>query len=88
MMSDDPRNRRSENEPDIDAGEPVRVLAGLEQEPTATFLHVVRRKIHRRSTTSQFLSFSWKVPQLILLEFWNMLVQILSSRPTQKGGQS
>jgi hypothetical protein len=88
MMIDDPRNASSENEPDVDPGEPVTVLADLEQEPSTAFLNVVRRKIHRRSAASQFVSFSWNVPKVILLEFWNILVEILSSRGTQKGGQS
>jgi hypothetical protein len=88
MMSNDPKNSTSENEPDVDPGEPVRLLADLEQEPSAAFLNVVRRKIHRRSAASQFVSFSWNVPKVILLEFWNILVEILSPRGTQKGGQS
>jgi hypothetical protein len=88
MMSENPKDKQSENERDVETGEPVTVLAALEQDTSATFLTVVRRKIRRRSTASQFASFSWNIPKMILIEFWGVLVQLLSPRSTPKGGQS
>jgi hypothetical protein len=73
---------------DKDLGEPIADLLNLEQDTSPTFLSVVRRKIYRRSTTAQFVSFSFDLPKIILVEFWNMIVQLLSHRSTQKGGRS
>ena len=82
----DKSNPRPANDQDL--GEPIADLLDLEQDTSPTFLQVVRRKIHRRSMTSQFASFSWHLPKMILVEFWNMLVQLLNPRATQKGGRS
>jgi hypothetical protein len=86
-MSDTPIPQ-PENEQDVDAGPPIVELAGLEHEPSATFLSIIRRRIHRRSTASQLASFSWNMPGMIFLEFWNALIQLLGPRDTQKGGQA
>lgn len=73
---------------DQELGEPIAALLNLEQETSSTFLNLVRRKIYRRTTASQVAAFSWNVPRMILGEFWNMLVQLLNPRATQKGGRS
>ena len=73
---------------DQDMGEPIEALRDLEQDTSPSFLSSVRRKIYRRTTASQFASFSWHLPKMILVEFWNMLVQILNPDAAQKGGRS
>jgi hypothetical protein len=73
---------------DQDLGEPITDLLNLEQDTSPGFLNVVRRKIYRRAATSQFASFSWNVPKMIFVEFWNMLVQLLNPRAASKGGRS
>lgn len=73
---------------DQNLGEPIADLLNLEQDASSTFLSGVRRKIYRRSTTAQFVTFYFDLPKIILVEFWNMIVQLLSPRSTRKGGGS
>lgn len=87
-MSLEPNNSNPVPPRDQDLGEPIAALLDLEQDTSPTFLDRVRSKIYRRTTTSQFASFSWHLPKMILIEFWNMLVQILNPGATQKGGRS
>ena len=73
---------------DNDLGEPIAALLDLEQDTSPSFFARVRRKIHRRTTGSQLASFSWYLPRMILLEFWNVLIHILNPGAPQKGGRS
>jgi hypothetical protein len=68
---------------DVDPGRPVRGLGELEIEPSAGFLHRLRNKIERRSATSQFLSVTWYLPKLVLLEFVTIVFYFL--RPADDG---
>lgn len=62
-------------------GEPVAALATLEQDTSPQFVAIVRKKIHRRTTVSQFMGFSWNFPRMLLLELVRMLGEILGSNP-------
>lgn len=86
-MSPDPDDTNPRSSDGQELEEPIADLLNLEQDTSPTFLNGVRRKIYRRVTASQFASFSWDLPKMILLEFWNMLVEILNPRGSQKGGR-
>lgn len=83
--SDKPNPRPSD---DQELGAPIVDLLNLEQDISPAFLSSVRKKIYRRVTASQFASFSWELPRMILLEFWKMLVELSNPRASQKGGRS
>jgi len=67
------------NPQEENAGEPVRLLQEQEREPSFGFLARVRRKIHRRSATSQFAAFSWHLPRAILIEMISVFAHIFSA---------
>jgi hypothetical protein len=83
--SDKPNPRPSD---DQDLGPPIADLLNLEQDTSPAFLSSIRKKIYRRVMASQFASFSWDLPKMILLEFWKMLVELSNPRASQKGGRS
>ena len=85
-MSDDEKPVDPGNESEIDPGEPVKELAGFEYQASDRFLALVHTKIERRSTVSQFASFGWNVPKVILAEFWHALIQIVGSQGEKKKG--
>lgn len=87
-MSDNPEYGKTEDASHMDPDEPVKELAGFEYDTSDAFWNVVRRKIQRRSTASQFASFSWNVPRLILTEVWNALAHIIGSQSGKKEGRS
>jgi hypothetical protein len=62
-------------------GEPVPALANFEQETSPQFVEVVRKKIYRRVAVSQFLGLSWNFPQMLLLEFIEMLGAVFGAKP-------
>jgi len=70
---------------DPQAGEPITELKELERETSAFFVRGVRRKIHRRTTTSQLLSFSWQMPGMAFAALGNMVVHILSALTIRRG---
>lgn len=86
-MSDDAANSESNNEEEIDPGEPVGELASFEHAPSANFLGRIRRTLQRRATVSQIASFSWNTPLLVLMEFWLMLIQPLNPKGPRKDRQ-
>lgn len=51
-----------------DLGAPIEELREQEVEVTDEFLQRVRGKIHRRTTASQFATFSWFLPRSVLME--------------------
>ena len=75
MMSDGTENLNSQDHEEVDPGLPVVTLAGFEQPTSATFLTRVRQKIQRRTTTAQVVAFSWKVPSVVFLELWGIVVE-------------
>ena len=88
LTPSDPAGEERDKDREVDPGEPIAVLAGLERTPSPSFFNIVRRRIQRRSTASQLASFSWNVPTMIFMEFWKAVIQILSPRDTSKGGQA
>jgi hypothetical protein len=68
-----------------DAGEPVAALALLDLEASAGFWARVQKKINRRLTASQVVSFSWHLPQVILLELLDFAFHLFSPTQQPKG---
>jgi hypothetical protein len=86
MNENPPRNPAAmPNGEDEDTGEPIRELIDLEQETSPSFLNNILRKIDRRNTASQFLSFSWQVPRTIFFELGSLLMHILNAISIRKG---
>ena len=86
-MVDEPPNSTPHRDQEIDAGEPVKALADLENETSLQFMSLIRRTIHRRNTASQVASFSYNVPSIVLLELWRSLMEILNLPRVRKGRQ-
>jgi hypothetical protein len=70
---------------DPQAGEPIAELKELEQETSPLFVRGVRTKIHRRTTATQLLSFSWQMPGMAFAALGHMVIQIFSALTTRKG---
>jgi hypothetical protein len=64
---------------------PIRGLADLEHEVSPQFVSMVRQKIQRRATVSQFANFSWSLPRMILMEFLSLVVHVLAVADGRKG---
>jgi hypothetical protein len=67
-------------------GDPVRRLSEFEEPVRRGFFGRLRRKIERRSLTSQLLGFSWHLPLTILLEFLGMFFQLVVPEKHGEGG--
>ena len=76
------------NDEDLDTGQPIEMLADLEEPARPGFMERVRNRIERRSLTGQFASFTWYLPKVILLEFLEMLFELFSSPQRPKGDSS
>ena len=70
---------------DDEMGEPIEALRELRQDTSPSFVIVIRKKIQRRTTASQLLSFSWQLPKIVFFELGTMLVQILNAFSIRKG---
>jgi hypothetical protein len=83
-MSEDPGapGDAAGQEPD----QPIVALAELEQDISPAFLAVVRKKIHRRTTASQVVAFSWTVPKMIFFELANIFTRLLMLAGKRRGG--
>ena len=64
--------------------DPIELLRAQTYEPSGEFLQRIRRKIHRRTTTSQLASFTWHLPGTILIEIAGLLRHFVS---TASGGR-
>jgi len=77
-------NERKESEirvdQDIDPGEPISALAGLEHDVSSRFVNRIRLTVQRRTTLSQLVSFFLSIPLLVLRELWS----VLRTRPNPK----
>jgi hypothetical protein len=85
MSEQTPSNSSALPDEDPQAGEPIVALKELEQDTSVFFLRGVRKKIHRRTTASQLLSFSWQIPGMAFAALGNMVVHILSALTIRKG---
>ena len=86
-MSDGPMTPGFHGSEEIDPGVPIDQLASFERDVSTGFLGRIRRRIQRRTTVSQLVSFSWSVPILVLLEFWIALADQLSPKSVRKDHQ-
>jgi hypothetical protein len=73
--------------PNASGDEPIPELRRLEGDVSPLFLRKLRSRIYRRSTAAQFASFSWRLPGVVLLELSSMLMQVLNSFGSRKGGR-
>jgi hypothetical protein len=80
-MSNERKASEMRDDQDIDPGEPISALAGLEHDVSSRFVNRIRHTVQRRTTLSQFVSFSLSIPLLVLRELWSML----TTRPNPKG---
>jgi hypothetical protein len=82
-------NPEGGNSGDTPGGEPetgpaIRVLAEQEYDTSPDFIGRVRRKIYRRMAASQFASYSWHLPKVILMELAGLLRHFVKSSGTNK----
>lgn len=71
----DPPSPGSPDENDL--GTPARELVQFEAEPSTSFVPIVRRKIYRRTAASQFVSFTWNVPVMVLRELLTFGIELI-----------
>ena len=69
---------------DEQMGQPIRILRDQEYEPSTDFIARVRRRIHRRTATSQVASYSWHMPKMILIEMISVIEHLLQAFGTSK----
>jgi hypothetical protein len=58
--------------------QPIRILMEQERETSPDFIRRVRSMIHRRTATSQFVSYSWHLPKVVLTEMVGLLGHLFS----------
>jgi len=63
------------SEPD----EPIRLLAQQEEQAAPDFIPKLRRRIHRRAASSQFVAFCWELPQIVLFEMVHLAVEVAAA---------
>jgi hypothetical protein len=71
---------------DVETGEPIAALSGIEVAPSPGFLARLRNRIERRTVTSQVASFAWHVPVAVLYEFLSMVFAFVGPQGDRKGG--
>jgi hypothetical protein len=67
------------NGPAPEQEEPIRLLARQEEQAAADFIPKLRRRIHRRAASSQFVAFCWELPQIVLLEMVHLAVEVAAA---------
>ncbi len=67
-----------------DESEPLTQLRDLEQETSGDFVGRVQRSIQRRTAASQFATFSWSLPPMLLREMAEILRSVCSSPESRK----
>ena len=72
------------NPADEELGTRIQVLADAEVPVSDEFIGRVRRTIQRRTTVSQFASYSWHIPKVILMEMASMFGHILKASANSK----
>jgi hypothetical protein len=79
--SGDPNNPPGEPET------PVSELREMEHEVSPEFMRKVRGKIHRKTTTNQFMSLTWYLPKVVLVEMAGVLKHVLDTVGGKKESQ-
>ena len=72
--------------PGGDADEPIGEIASLQEEVPAGFLARLRRRIERRSLTSQIVGFSWEFPKVLLAQLLDFVFSLFTPRQDGGGG--
>ena len=67
------------NGPGPEQEEPIRSLAGQEDQAASDFIPKLRRRIHRRATSSQVVSFCWELPQIVLFEMVHLVAEVAAA---------
>jgi hypothetical protein len=83
-MSDNPEDPEIGNAEDIDPGESIPALAGLEHDASSGLVKRIRRAIHRRTTVGHLASFSVSIPSMLLREIWSILIKRPNPIDTRK----
>ena len=86
-MSDGPADSERQDGEEVDPGEPIAVLAELDDEASTDLLTRIRRTIQRRTAAAQLASFSWSAPLMVLKEVWLILIEQLNPKSTGKDGR-
>ena len=72
------------NSGEDDADLPIHSLKEQESDTAPDFLSRVRNSIHRRTTASQFASYSWHLPKVVLIEMASVLSHIFTAAGGKK----
>jgi hypothetical protein len=70
-----PNSGGDEQDPDL----PIASLKDQEREAAPDFVSRVRNKIQRRTAASQFATYSWNLPKLVLIEMVSLLSHIFTA---------
>ena len=79
-------NVRDPEDEDPELGEPIRELRDIATETPVFFLSAVRRKVYRRTTASQLLTFGLQASKIVAIESTRMMIEILSTLGKRDGG--
>jgi hypothetical protein len=60
------------------------LLTRQEESGTEDFLRNLRRRIHRRSVTAQVATFTWELPQPVLLELLHLTKEVFVALASRK----
>jgi|SwirhisoilCB3_FD_contig_31_4946234_length_638_multi_2_in_0_out_0_1 hypothetical protein len=77
---------RNPEDGDQEFGEPIGELKEIALDTPVSLLPAVRRKVHRRTTASQLLTFGLQAPKMIAIEAVRMMIEILSTLGKRRGG--
>jgi hypothetical protein len=80
-MSNERKESEIKDAQDIDPGEPISALEGLEHNVSIHFVNRIRLTVQRRTTLNQLVSFLLSIPLVVLRELWS----VLRTRPNPKG---
>ena len=64
---------------------PIEELRDLEKQPAPDFLGRVQRSVGRRQLASDTIDLSWTVVQVMVLEAFEMIFDLLRGRKGEKG---
>lgn len=67
------------HDPEQRQEEPIRLFASQEEQVAADFIPKLRRRIHRRAASSQFVAFCWELPQIVLFEMVHLAVEVAAA---------
>jgi hypothetical protein len=67
---------------------PLHLLTEQEQETSPDFVAKVQRMILRRSAASQYVSFSWNMPKVVLVELAGILRHLVTIFDGKRDSQS